>query len=291
MAASLTATPKALVAELQRQESTSRRSAARRATATSGHGERARRPLRRLVHRGGGGAVRRPGAPAGRALEVQDAGDTFNGKYRITSAKHVFNSDVRYQTVMRFSGIQDRSLLGLVSNGNGSGPISPDAEDRRRRLGDRHERGGRREARPREAQVPLARRHRRDRVGAGRPAGRGAELRRDDRPRGERRGPRRLRAGRLPPPVRHRRRLQRHGQAAGRDLRRRRREQRQGQDAAGTPRGSATRSSSTTTTTSRGSTCSPPTRTSRSTSTRRTRRSRSTPRAARSRSTARRTSP
>jgi phage protein D len=65
-----------------------------------------------------------PALKPGVMVTIEDAGDTFNGKYRITSARHVFNSDVRYQTTMRFSGIQDRSLLGLVSNGNGNGPSS-----------------------------------------------------------------------------------------------------------------------------------------------------------------------
>jgi phage protein D/phage baseplate assembly protein gpV len=65
-----------------------------------------------------------PALKPGVQVTVQDAGDTFSGKYRITSARHVFNSDVRYQTTMRFSGIQDRSLLGLTSNGNGHGPAT-----------------------------------------------------------------------------------------------------------------------------------------------------------------------
>jgi uncharacterized protein involved in type VI secretion and phage assembly len=64
-----------------------------------------------------------PNLTPGQLIEVKDAGSTFNGKYRITSARHIFNAHQRYVTSMRCSGTQDKSLLALT-NGNGGGPAT-----------------------------------------------------------------------------------------------------------------------------------------------------------------------
>jgi len=56
----------------------------------------------------------------GTLIEVKDAGDQFNGKYRITAATHVFNQQ-GYRTAMRFSGMQNRSLLSMT---NGAAPVA-----------------------------------------------------------------------------------------------------------------------------------------------------------------------
>jgi uncharacterized protein involved in type VI secretion and phage assembly len=56
-----------------------------------------------------------PNLMPGAIVQVEDADAAFNGKYRITSAKHVFNTTHRYTVTMRFSGLEDRSLLGLLN--------------------------------------------------------------------------------------------------------------------------------------------------------------------------------
>ena len=59
---------------------------------------------------------------AGTAISVGQAGSPFEGKYTITSSRHVFDAD-GYRTHFVVSGRQERSLLGLASLGatNGSG--------------------------------------------------------------------------------------------------------------------------------------------------------------------------
>ncbi|MFN2471966.1 MAG: VgrG-related protein [Gaiellaceae bacterium] len=59
---------------------------------------------------------------AGTAISVGQAGNPFEGKYTITSSRHVFD-DSGYRTHFVVSGRQERSLLGLASLGatNGSG--------------------------------------------------------------------------------------------------------------------------------------------------------------------------
>jgi len=63
-----------------------------------------------------GVALGHPSLTPGSVVEVKDAGTTFNGKYCITSARHVFNAEHRYTTVMRFTGLRDKSLLALTAN-------------------------------------------------------------------------------------------------------------------------------------------------------------------------------
>jgi phage protein D/phage baseplate assembly protein gpV len=62
---------------------------------------------------------------AGTAISVGQAGRQFEGKYTITSSRHVFDSS-GYRTHFVVSGRQERSLLGLASLGatNGSGSAS-----------------------------------------------------------------------------------------------------------------------------------------------------------------------
>ena len=59
---------------------------------------------------------------AGTAISVGQAGNPFEGKYTITSSRHVFDAN-GYRTHFVVSGRQERSLLGLASLGatNGSG--------------------------------------------------------------------------------------------------------------------------------------------------------------------------
>ncbi len=97
------------------------------------------------------------------------------------------------------TGVHDRSLLGLAGGGGPGDDARPPASwspwSTTSRPG---------EARPRAADVPLAVRRLRQRLGPHRPAGRGQGPRRDGAARGRRRGARRLRAGRRPPPLRPR---------------------------------------------------------------------------------------
>ncbi len=59
---------------------------------------------------------------AGTAISIGQAGQAFEGKYTITSSRHVFDAN-GYRTHFVVSGRQERSLLGLASVGatNGSG--------------------------------------------------------------------------------------------------------------------------------------------------------------------------
>ncbi|TMQ89909.1 VgrG-related protein [Actinomadura soli] len=56
----------------------------------------------------------RPGLP----VAVNDVGRPFEGKYTVTSARHMFMSGEEYVTRLTVSGRQDRSLFGLVSGGS-----------------------------------------------------------------------------------------------------------------------------------------------------------------------------
>jgi phage protein D len=56
---------------------------------------------------------------AGKTVEIDGVSQEFNGKWFITSARHVMGAD-GFETHLVLSGRQDRSLLGLVSRGNGS---------------------------------------------------------------------------------------------------------------------------------------------------------------------------
>ncbi|MFJ7016430.1 VgrG-related protein [Streptomyces albogriseolus] len=59
----------------------------------------------------------RPGVP----VTLTDVGAPFEGKYTVTSARHVFGDGKHYETWITVSGRQWRSLFGLTSGGAGSG--------------------------------------------------------------------------------------------------------------------------------------------------------------------------
>jgi len=67
-----------------------------------------------------GNAKLRPGC----VVEIKGVPATFNGKYRITAARHVLNQH-GYRTHMVFSGENDRSALALSSDGLASTPKLP----------------------------------------------------------------------------------------------------------------------------------------------------------------------
>ncbi|MFD8793365.1 VgrG-related protein [Streptomyces vinaceus] len=58
----------------------------------------------------------RPGVP----VTLRDVGTPFEGKYTVTSVRHVFGDDSHYQTWITVSGRQWRSLYGLASGGGGT---------------------------------------------------------------------------------------------------------------------------------------------------------------------------
>ncbi|WP_406185256.1 VgrG-related protein [Streptomyces sp. NBC_01006] len=58
----------------------------------------------------------RPGVP----VTLRDVGTPFEGKYTVTSVRHVFGDDSHYQTWITVSGRQWRSLYGLASSGGGA---------------------------------------------------------------------------------------------------------------------------------------------------------------------------
>ncbi|MFI5567715.1 VgrG-related protein [Streptomyces sp. NPDC051740] len=59
----------------------------------------------------------RPGVP----VTLTDVGAPFEGKYTVTSARHVFGDGKHYETWITVSGRQWRSLFGLTSGGGGTG--------------------------------------------------------------------------------------------------------------------------------------------------------------------------
>ncbi|WP_405604300.1 VgrG-related protein [Streptomyces sp. NBC_01410] len=58
----------------------------------------------------------RPGVP----VTLRDVGTPFEGKYTVTSVRHVFGDDSHYQTWVTVSGRQWRSLYGLASSAGGA---------------------------------------------------------------------------------------------------------------------------------------------------------------------------
>ncbi|MFE3559772.1 VgrG-related protein [Streptomyces sp. NPDC059193] len=63
----------------------------------------------------------RPGVP----VTLRDVGIPFEGKYTVTSVRHVFGDDSHYQTWVTVSGRQWRSLYGLAAGAGGSAPKLP----------------------------------------------------------------------------------------------------------------------------------------------------------------------
>jgi phage protein D len=58
-----------------------------------------------------------PKLRAGKAVSLGLAGDPFDGRYTLTTTRHVFDPDEGYTTMFTASGRQERSLLGLASGG------------------------------------------------------------------------------------------------------------------------------------------------------------------------------
>jgi phage protein D/phage baseplate assembly protein gpV len=65
-----------------------------------------------------------PRLKAGTAVSIGLAGDPFEGRYTLSSTRHVFSPD-GYKTTFVVSGRQERSLLGLASLGATNGAGSP----------------------------------------------------------------------------------------------------------------------------------------------------------------------
>ena len=59
---------------------------------------------------------------AGQPINLSLLGDPFNGKYTLTSTRHVFDHHEGYTTAFTVSGRNQRSLLGLAAGGGGGGP-------------------------------------------------------------------------------------------------------------------------------------------------------------------------
>jgi phage protein D len=62
-----------------------------------------------------------PKLRAGKAVSLGLAGDPFDGRYTLTTTRHVFDPDEGYTTWFTASGRQERSLLGLASGGGTAG--------------------------------------------------------------------------------------------------------------------------------------------------------------------------
>jgi Uncharacterized protein conserved in bacteria len=58
---------------------------------------------------------------AGTAVVLANAGKPFDGKYTVTASRHVFAPDTGYLTWVTVSGVQDRTLRGLVDSGGDAG--------------------------------------------------------------------------------------------------------------------------------------------------------------------------
>ena len=61
-----------------------------------------------------------PRLHSGGVIELKGVGKPFEGKFVVTSTRHVFDGEEGYQTWVTVSGREDRTLLGLVSRSSGS---------------------------------------------------------------------------------------------------------------------------------------------------------------------------
>ncbi|MDP9074939.1 MAG: VgrG-related protein [Actinomycetota bacterium] len=59
---------------------------------------------------------------AGSPISLSLLGDPFDGKYTLTSTRHIYDPHEGYTTAFTVSGRNQRSLLGLASGGGSSGP-------------------------------------------------------------------------------------------------------------------------------------------------------------------------
>ncbi|NUP42813.1 MAG: VgrG-related protein [Streptomyces sp.] len=72
-----------------------------------------------------------PKLRAGTAVTLANVGAPFEGKYTVSSSRHVFDPDVGYQTWVTVGGRENRSLYGLASGGGrGAGSAGAGAPDR-----------------------------------------------------------------------------------------------------------------------------------------------------------------
>ncbi|HVQ92406.1 MAG TPA: VgrG-related protein [Mycobacteriales bacterium] len=63
-----------------------------------------------------------PKLRAGTAIALDNLGPPWNGKYTVTSTRHLYEPATGYTTAFVVSGRQERSLYGLVSGGTPAGP-------------------------------------------------------------------------------------------------------------------------------------------------------------------------
>ncbi len=66
-----------------------------------------------------------PQIRAGRALSLALVKAPFDGKYSVTSSRHVYEPETGYTVWFTVCGSQDRSMYGLVSNGAAHGGAAP----------------------------------------------------------------------------------------------------------------------------------------------------------------------
>ncbi|MCD9590074.1 VgrG-related protein [Streptomyces sp. 8ZJF_21] len=66
-----------------------------------------------------------PEVRAGGAVTLAGVGKPFEGRYTVTSSRHVFDPVRGYETWVTVSGQQERSLFGLTGGGSGGGAETP----------------------------------------------------------------------------------------------------------------------------------------------------------------------
>jgi uncharacterized protein involved in type VI secretion and phage assembly len=65
-----------------------------------------------------------PKLNAGKPISLGLLGDPFDGKYTLTSTRHIYDPHEGYTTAFTVSGRNQRSLLGLASGGGAGGPAA-----------------------------------------------------------------------------------------------------------------------------------------------------------------------
>ena len=154
-----------------------------------------------------------PKLRAGAAIAIDNLGAPFDGKYTVTTSRHSYDPTTGYTTHFAVTGRQERRLFGLASGGGARraiGRASSIAPGQRR---ERPAAPG-----PGEADLPVAVRRLRQRLGAHRAAGRRQGPRALGAARGRRRGAGGLRAGRHPAALRGGRAVQRRRHAHARPV-------------------------------------------------------------------------
>ena len=129
---------------------------------------------RRCVRRDRRGRAGKPEAAGQRGIKIDNAGEPFDGKYTITTARHRYEpTNGGYTTAFSVTGRQERSLYGLTAGGSraaaGAGVVIAQVSD----ANDPQQAG------PGEADLPVAVRRLRQRLGPHRAARRRQGPRRD----------------------------------------------------------------------------------------------------------------